>query len=320
MRWNEINEVTFSVARSLSVVGDRWTMLILRDAFLGVRRFEDFQHDLGMTRHRLADRLRKLVADGIMQRVEYEARPRRFEYRLTDKGLDLYPVVVSLLKWGDRWMAGAAGAPIELVHRAYSAGADLSALQGRAQRARDERASGARVAQEETPTAVAAGQSVSMIRKFQFEAEVYASLNCVPMQTRRKLDAVGLKIGLAQWQQLARGERLMICHAPAALEDERQALRIFIEETTLARCGTRPKELPEEARRAARPPQSPPPQLVANARTHGVELTPSAWNSLDDDERYALTKLGGDEKVSHNLKAALNEFLALHAPSATAAR
>ncbi len=117
MRWNEINKMTCSVARSLSVVGDRWTMLILRDAFLGVRRFEDFQNDLGMTRHRLADRLRKLVADGIMKRVEYAQRPKRFEYRLTDKGVDLYPVVVALLRWGDRWMAGADGAPIELVHQ-----------------------------------------------------------------------------------------------------------------------------------------------------------------------------------------------------------
>ena len=117
MRWNEINQMTCSVARSLSVVGDRWTMLILRDAFLGIRRFEDFQNDLGTSRHRLAERLRKLVAQGIMQRVEYETRPRRYEYRLTDKGVDLYPVIVSLLKWGDRWMAGADGPPIELVHR-----------------------------------------------------------------------------------------------------------------------------------------------------------------------------------------------------------
>jgi DNA-binding HxlR family transcriptional regulator len=117
MRWNEISSMTCSVARSLSVVGDRWTMLILRDAFLGVHRFEDFQNDLGMTRHRLADRLRKLVADGILKRVPYQSRPKRFEYRLTEKGVDLYPVIVSLLNWGDRWMAGADGAPIELVHR-----------------------------------------------------------------------------------------------------------------------------------------------------------------------------------------------------------
>lgn len=117
MRWNQINEMTCSVARSLSVVGDRWTMLIIRDAFLGIRRFENFQSDLRMTRHRLAARLQKLVDEGILKRVQYQDRPRRFEYRLTEKGLDLYPIVVSLLGWGDRWMAGADGPPIELVHR-----------------------------------------------------------------------------------------------------------------------------------------------------------------------------------------------------------
>lgn len=106
-----------SVARTLSVVGDRWTMLIVRDAFLGLRKFADIQKDLGTTRHRLAARLGKLVDEGILARVQYQERPRRFEYRLTEKGIDLYPVIVALLRWGDRWMAGAAGPPIELVHR-----------------------------------------------------------------------------------------------------------------------------------------------------------------------------------------------------------
>jgi len=117
VRWRDIGDLTCSVARALSVVGDRWTLLVLRDAFLGVRRFEDFQADLGTTRHRLADRLRKLVAHGVLERVRYADRPPRFEYRLTEKGRDLYPVVVSLTRWGDRWMAGKAGPPVELVHR-----------------------------------------------------------------------------------------------------------------------------------------------------------------------------------------------------------
>ena len=117
MRWNDIGEMTCSVARTLSVVGDRWTLLILRDAFLRTRRFEEFQAHLGMTRHRLADRLGKLVEHGIFERVRYQERPERYEYRLTEKGRDLYPVIVSLVGWGDRWMAGTAGAPIELVHR-----------------------------------------------------------------------------------------------------------------------------------------------------------------------------------------------------------
>ena len=118
MRWNDIGDLTCSVARSLSVVGDRWTLLVLRNAFLGMRRFEDFQRDLGTTRHRLADRLRKLVSNGILERVRYQERPARFEYRLTEKGRDLYPIMVSLTRWGDRWMAGKDGAPVELVHKA----------------------------------------------------------------------------------------------------------------------------------------------------------------------------------------------------------
>ena len=118
MRWRDIKEMNCSVARSLSVVGDRWTLLILRDAFLRKRRFEDFQARLGMTRHRLADRLRKLVDDGILERVRYQERPARYEYKLTAKGRDFYPVIVALLQWGDRWMVGDAGAPVELVHRA----------------------------------------------------------------------------------------------------------------------------------------------------------------------------------------------------------
>jgi DNA-binding HxlR family transcriptional regulator len=122
MRWRDIGSLTCSVARALSVVGDRWTLLILRDAFLGVRRFEHFHADLGTTRHRLADRLRTLVAHGILDRVPYQERPPRFEYRLTEKGRDLYPIVVSLTRWGDRWMAGADGPPMELVHRSCGRG------------------------------------------------------------------------------------------------------------------------------------------------------------------------------------------------------
>jgi len=117
MRWNEIDTMTCSIARTLSVVGDRWTMLIIRDVFLGMRRFGAIQQDLRLTPHRLSDRLGKLVRDGILVRTAYEKHPRRFEYRLTEKGLDLYPLIVALLKWGDRWMAGRQGVPVELVRR-----------------------------------------------------------------------------------------------------------------------------------------------------------------------------------------------------------
>ena len=84
-----------------------------------------------------------------------------------------------------------------------------------------------------------------MIRKFRFEAEIYETLNCLPMAARRKLDAVGLKLHPAQWEQLARGERLMICHAPADSEEEQRALRILIEEVALSRTGSRAKILPD---------------------------------------------------------------------------
>ena len=117
MRWRDIGDMHCSVARTLSVVGDRWTLLILRDAFLRTRRFEDFQTSLGITRHRLADRLAKLVEAGIFERVRYQEAPERFEYRLTEKGRDLYPVIASLVAWGDRWMAGKSGPPLELAHR-----------------------------------------------------------------------------------------------------------------------------------------------------------------------------------------------------------
>jgi DNA-binding HxlR family transcriptional regulator len=117
MRWQQIDTMKCSVARTLSVVGERWTMLIIRDVFLGLRRFDAIQQDLRLTPHRLSDRLGKLVRDGILRRVQYEKRPPRFEYRLTQKGLDLYPLLATMTGWGDRWMAGRAGVPVELVHR-----------------------------------------------------------------------------------------------------------------------------------------------------------------------------------------------------------
>jgi DNA-binding HxlR family transcriptional regulator len=116
MRWRDVGDLTCSVARSLAVVGDRWTLLVLRDAFLGARRFEDFRA-VGLTRHRLADRLKRLVAAGVLDRVPYQDRPPRSEYRLTEKGRDLWPVIVSLTRWGDRWMADEDGPPVELIHR-----------------------------------------------------------------------------------------------------------------------------------------------------------------------------------------------------------
>ncbi|MAT92974.1 MAG: transcriptional regulator [Halioglobus sp.] len=117
MRWDEIDKQVCSVARALSVVGERWTMLIIRDAFLGTRRFDQFQANLGVTRHRLSERLGKLVEHGVLVKVPYSERPVRYEYRLTRKGLGLYPVLLSLAGWGDEWMDGGKGVPLEYVHQ-----------------------------------------------------------------------------------------------------------------------------------------------------------------------------------------------------------
>src|SRR5260370_5204041 len=111
MRWNKLEEEACSVARTVSVIGDRWTLLILRDCFLRVRRFEEFQARLGITRPLLASRLRKLVKDFVLAKVPYQERPLRYEYRLTQKGLDLYPIVMSIVHWGDVHMAGKKDRP-----------------------------------------------------------------------------------------------------------------------------------------------------------------------------------------------------------------
>lgn len=118
MRWEDLDQQPCSLARTLSVVGDRWTLLILRDCFLGVRRFEQFESRLGITRHILADRLRKLVENGVLDKVPYQERPRRHEYRLTDKGREFYPVLLALVNWGDKFMAGPDGPPLAHIHKA----------------------------------------------------------------------------------------------------------------------------------------------------------------------------------------------------------
>ena len=118
MRWGELKREKCSVARTVSVIGDRWTLLILRDCFLRVRRFDEFERRLGITRHVLADRLKKLVAAGVLERRLYQARPRRYEYRLTPKGLELHPVLLAIAHWGDCHMAGTKGVPVLYEHRA----------------------------------------------------------------------------------------------------------------------------------------------------------------------------------------------------------
>jgi DNA-binding HxlR family transcriptional regulator len=118
MRWSEIDQQDCSVAQALSIVGDRWTMLILRDAFMRVRRFEDFLESTGAPRPVLSERLKTLVDNGVLEKRQYSDRPDRFEYRLTEMGRDLWPVVISLLRWGDKWLTAEDGAPVEVRHKA----------------------------------------------------------------------------------------------------------------------------------------------------------------------------------------------------------
>jgi DNA-binding HxlR family transcriptional regulator len=107
-----------SVAGTLAVVGEKWSLLVLREAFFGVRRFADFQRVLGAPRAVLTDRLATLVDEGILRRVPYQAEGerQRHEYRLTQKGIDLYPTLVALMQWGDRYLADG-DVPVGLEHK-----------------------------------------------------------------------------------------------------------------------------------------------------------------------------------------------------------
>jgi DNA-binding HxlR family transcriptional regulator len=114
MKHEELTGVYCSVARTWAVLGERWTMIVIREAFRGTRRFDDFQQHLGVGRNVLSDRLQTLTAEGIFERARYQVSPDRFEYRLTAKGEDLYPVLVSLMRWGDRHKVDDP--PVRLVH------------------------------------------------------------------------------------------------------------------------------------------------------------------------------------------------------------
>jgi DNA-binding HxlR family transcriptional regulator len=105
-----------SIAKSLELIGERWTMLIVREVFLGHRRFDEMAGRLDIARNVLTARLSRLVEEGVLEKVRYQDRPERFEYRLTEKGIDLWPVVVSLLQFGDRYYA-PDGPPVVLRHK-----------------------------------------------------------------------------------------------------------------------------------------------------------------------------------------------------------
>jgi DNA-binding HxlR family transcriptional regulator len=113
---SDYDEQNCSIARTLELVGERWSLLILREAFLGTRRFDEFQGRLGIARNVLQSRLERLTEGGIMRRVAYQERPVRYEYRLTHKGVDLWPAIVALMKWGDQY-AAPDGPPTLLQHK-----------------------------------------------------------------------------------------------------------------------------------------------------------------------------------------------------------
>jgi DNA-binding HxlR family transcriptional regulator len=117
MLGNSYDNQVCSIAGALEVVGERWSLLIIRDVLLGLRRFDQIQEDLGVARNVLQKRLERLVEQDVLERVPYRERPERYEYRLTEKGLDLWPALVALLKWGDRYASPAAGPPVLLEHR-----------------------------------------------------------------------------------------------------------------------------------------------------------------------------------------------------------
>jgi DNA-binding HxlR family transcriptional regulator len=117
MRAADLAEENCSIARPASLLGDRWTLVILRQAFSGIKRYEDFQTSLGISRSLLSDRLGKLVDADILRREPYKDAIRtRERYRLTEKGLDLYPVLMAVREWGDRYMA-EDGPPLKVRHR-----------------------------------------------------------------------------------------------------------------------------------------------------------------------------------------------------------
>jgi DNA-binding HxlR family transcriptional regulator len=124
MLGNDYKSQTCSIAGALEVVGERWSLLIVRDIFLGLRRFDEIQSDLGIARNVLQTRLTRLIEHGVLDRCPYQERPPRFEYRLTEKGLDLWPTMVALMKWGDRYSAPAAGPPVVLEHRGCGGAVD----------------------------------------------------------------------------------------------------------------------------------------------------------------------------------------------------
>ncbi|GGN08724.1 HxlR family transcriptional regulator [Terrabacter tumescens] len=117
MQRTQFGDMSCSIARTLDVIGEPWSPLVLRDVWVGMTRFEQIQSDLGISRKVLTERLHHLVEQGVLERRPYDARPR-YEYHLTEKGTELVEMLMVMVKWGDRWLAGPAGPPVLYRHRA----------------------------------------------------------------------------------------------------------------------------------------------------------------------------------------------------------
>jgi DNA-binding HxlR family transcriptional regulator len=115
MRHAELAQKQCAIARTWAVIGERWTMLILRELFRGSHRFEDIQNKLQLGRNVLADRLQQLVEEGVVERRQYQDRPPRSDYHLTQKGEDLYPLLLAMLRWGNRYKVDEP--PLKLMHK-----------------------------------------------------------------------------------------------------------------------------------------------------------------------------------------------------------
>ncbi len=148
-----------------------------------------------------------------------------------------------------------------------------------------------------------------MKEKFAFEAEMYASLSCLPLAAKMAFDTVGLKISRAQWQALDAEERRRLCEMRTDSDAERRQFSAFAVGAVQRRCGETLKPLPDEQRTAAVPPEELPPEIAEKAKSLGYGLTRARWKSLGYDQRYALIKFGGHDGKPKKFAAALAEFL-----------
>jgi DNA-binding HxlR family transcriptional regulator len=124
MLGNNYESQVCSIAGALEIVGERWSLLIVRNIFLGLRRFDEIQDNLGIARNVLQTRLTRLIDNDVIEKRLYNERPPRYEYRLTEKGLALWPTIVALMQWGDRYAAPEAGPPVLLEHRGCGGSVD----------------------------------------------------------------------------------------------------------------------------------------------------------------------------------------------------